>query len=682
MKDRAASAESAVCPGQRKHASADEGPEELLAILQIQQEIAALDADLPRVMTVMAERACALAGADGGAIDLVEGGQLICHAVAGTVHAEPGTRLSLDSSLAALSLHTGSALVSGDTDADPRVDRIATRHIGARSAIVVPLSAQGVMIAVLKVMSRQPYAFTESDVANLRILGETLGATIRRYRMAEQLRASESQYRMLFAQNPQPMWVYEPTSFRVLAVNQAMQAHYGYTERELLSMTMRDIWFEQISRDEEILRQALSAQPSFNVRRRHRRKDGTPIHVDISSSPIMFDGIDARLVSATDVTLRLRAEQESRRDVQTRIEILRIQQEVASLDADLQDVMTVMAERARTLTSADGGAVDLLEGEELVCHARSGESAPALGFRLRCDASLAGAAVLQGSTVVCDDIGEDPRADKRAMRRLRVRALIVVPLAVDGEAIGVLKVSSTRPGAFAERDVANLQILVETLGATIKRHRISGRLQASEHQYRSLFAENPQPMWVYENAGLRLVAVNQAMAAHYGYTEQELLAMTLRDLWIEQDPEYAQSLYQRPPERWTRNIIRRHRKKDGTPIDLELSASPIVFGGAPARMVLAVDVTQRLRAERDLARVSRAQRLLSTCNEALIRATSQEGLLQEICRITVDIGDYLGAWVGYARDDAEKSIDQLAWAGVMPQQTALDEKPSDRKSVV
>ena len=75
------------------------------------------------------------------------------------------------------------------------------------------------------------------------------------------------------------------------------------------------------------------------------------------------------------------------------------------------------------------------------------------------------------------------------------------------------------------------------------------------------------------------------------------------------------------------------------------------------------DVTLRLQADRELARLSRAQRMLSACNEALIRADSEAALLRGVCRVSVEIGGYAMAWVGYAREDADKSIDVMAHAG-------------------
>ncbi|KQP12621.1 EAL domain-containing protein [Pseudorhodoferax sp. Leaf267] len=86
--------------------------------------------------------------------------------------------------------------------------------------------------------------------------------------------------------------------------------------------------------------------------------------------------------------------------------------------------------------------------------------------------------------------------------------------------------------------------------------------------------------------------------------------------------------------------------------------------GVVRRMVGGMtDVTLRLQADRELARLSRAQRMLSACNETLIRAESESMLLRGVCRVSVEIGGYAMAWVGYAHDDADKSIDVVAHAG-------------------
>ena len=95
------------------------------------------------------------------------------------------------------------------------------------------------------------------------------------------------------------------------------------------------------------------------------------------------------------------------------------------------------------------------------------------------------------------------------------------------------------------------------------------------------------------------------------------------------------------------------------------SGQPILSGEGEqlGAVVVMHDITDRKVAEQALERAHRAQRMLSRCNEALIRAETEQGLLDAICRIAVDIGGYHMAWVGLALDDADKSIRAAAHAG-------------------
>jgi PAS domain S-box-containing protein len=176
---------------------------------------------------------------------------------------------------------------------------------------------------------------------------------------------------------------------------------------------------------------------------------------------------------------------------------------------------------------------------------------------------------------------------------------------------------------------------------------------ASEQQYRQLFETHPLPMWVRALDSQRIVAVNAAAIALYGYSQAEFLAISSCEV-----PADGPSAPDNPHAQ-----LRRHRKKDGSLMDVEIFTSTLDFNGHAAHMVLVHDVTQRLAAERALVRLSRAQRMLSACNEALVRATDEASLLHGICHTTVDLGGYFLAWVGLAQDDATKSIKVVAGAG-------------------
>jgi PAS domain S-box-containing protein len=94
-------------------------------------------------------------------------------------------------------------------------------------------------------------------------------------------------------------------------------------------------------------------------------------------------------------------------------------------------------------------------------------------------------------------------------------------------------------------------------------------LRESERQYRLLFENSPQPMWVYELATLRFLAVNDAASRHYGYAREEFLGMTLEDIRpAEEVPALLSALSELDGEPRVKQL-RRHRKKDGTLIEVE-----------------------------------------------------------------------------------------------------------------
>ena len=129
-----------------------------------------------------------------------------------------------------------------------------------------------------------------------------------RKRAETRLQQSEEQYRLLFDSNPHPMWVYDPQTLAFLAVNDAAVHLYGYSRREFLAMTIKDI------RPPEDVPKLLASLPDAGGRGggvwRHRLKGGAVTDVEVASNAILFRGRSARLVLATDVSEKKRLEAE------------------------------------------------------------------------------------------------------------------------------------------------------------------------------------------------------------------------------------------------------------------------------------------------------------------------------------------------------------------------------------
>ena len=133
--------------------------------------------------------------------------------------------------------------------------------------------------------------------------------------------------------------------------------------------------------------------------------------------------------------------------------------------------------------------------------------------------------------------------------------------------------------------------------ANRRRIAAESRLQASAAQYQLLFDANPQPMWVFDGETLAFLAVNDAAVAQYGYTRDEFLAMTINELRTPTEATELHGYFARQSAEFRRAGIWRHRKKDGTPIDVDVAAHNVTFAGRPARLILATDVTERVRVE-------------------------------------------------------------------------------------
>ena len=129
---------------------------------------------------------------------------------------------------------------------------------------------------------------------------------------------------------------------------------------------------------------------------------------------------------------------------------------------------------------------------------------------------------------------------------------------------------------------------------------VENALRDSEERYRLLFDATPLPIFVFDSETFGYLAFNDAALRKYGYSREELLAMTVLDIRPAEDvPRLKAFLASIEPANLNTGSWR-HRKKDGTTFEVEITTHAIEFGGRPARLVVVSDVTERRRVEEQL----------------------------------------------------------------------------------
>jgi TonB family protein len=137
----------------------------------------------------------------------------------------------------------------------------------------------------------------------------------------------------------------------------------------------------------------------------------------------------------------------------------------AELARDLQ--LNQLVEQACLATGATGAAIALARGDEFICRASTGTTAPDLGMRLNIDQGLSAFCVHTGEVQRCDDSEFDARVDAEVCRHLGVRSVLVVPIVYGDFFLGIFEVFSPQPYAFYDRDIQAVMALSRSVLAAL-----------------------------------------------------------------------------------------------------------------------------------------------------------------------------------------------------------------------
>lgn len=144
-------------------------------------------------------------------------------------------------------------------------------------------------------------------------------------------------------------------------------------------------------------------------------------------------------------------------------------------------------------------------------------------------------------------------------------------------------------------------LLNKSISYAIERKKAFFDLKNSENKYKELFYANPQPLWVYDLETFKFLDVNDAAIRHYGYSRDEFLNMTIKDIRPSEEINDLLRMVERSKvyNEYASGAFK-HTKKDGEVILVEIQSNSIFFEGRKARLILSHDVTEKIKNEESL----------------------------------------------------------------------------------
>ncbi|MDP4265092.1 MAG: PAS domain S-box protein [Bacteroidota bacterium] len=172
-------------------------------------------------------------------------------------------------------------------------------------------------------------------------------------------------------------------------------------------------------------------------------------------------------------------------------------------------------------------------------------------------------------------------------------------------------------------------------------------------KYHLLFDNSPVPMWVVDPGNYHFVDVNEAAIRHYGYSKKEFLGMTLKDIRPDEEVGNFLQAFAKPPKNITSTGVFKHRKKDGTFINVEIYSGVIIHNNKPSRIAIVIDITKKLEYEKELQELSVHLQNIREEERTNISREIHDELGQQLAVLKMDIHG-LNKKIGRTADDTVK----------------------------
>jgi PAS domain S-box-containing protein len=418
-------------------------------------------------------------------------------------------------------------------------------------------------IATLAIANAKLFQKSQSNIEKLEI------EMLERIKIENALKTSEDKFSKAFMINPDIIIISSLHDGTFIEINEGFTKATGYSYEEVIGKSSNEINIWKNSEERQKLIESLKTYGNIeNLEAQYVIKDGS-VRIGLMSAAIIeIKGKKCILSITRDITDRKRAE----------VALKESQERYKALFNNNHSVMLLIEPESGKIIDANPAACNYYgwSREEMLCKK-----------------------ITEINTLSSDEVLQEME-----LARLEKRNRFFFKHRLANSEIRDVEVFS---GSVVIRSKNLLYSIVHDITEQKKAEKL---LIDSEEKYRYMFAKNPQPMWIYDLETLNILEVNDAAIKHYGYSRDEFLSMTLKEIRPPEDiPALLDDLELtrselNPAGEW------RHIKKDCSVINVEITSHSVSFNGKPARHVLIKDITERLQFEKQLTDALKEKEIL------------------------------------------------------------------------
>jgi len=283
-----------------------------------------------------------------------------------------------------------------------------------------------------------------------------------------------------------------------------------------------------------------------------------------------------------------------------------------SASLDIEGAVNQAIQEVSDFMDADGVCV-YLEGPDGRFHFRYGygfSEAACAKLNVVDDSSIISRVAEENRFTIFEDLPEGCSDEICFLEEQKLKSLAYIPISSkEKHTFGVIRIGSRLPNQFTRDQKNVLELIGNRIGVAIENAMLQEQSRKSEEKYRSLFNNDPNPIFILEPEAFQILDMNQRARDDYGYIRSEFLELAFSDLGDKDDEEIIQGLKRLSEGESVLFSKKRHYRNGQRPFYVNINVSYARYGGTNVLVATTTDITESVEKETQLVQASKMSTL-------------------------------------------------------------------------